>query len=124
MAEIRGMKELKDGFKDLQQRMEANARSAVILGANAYKSDVQKGAPYKTGTLRRSIHVSDPEGSGMQVVAYVGTDLPYAARLEFGFADKDSRGRVYNQTARPYFRPPLDQNKDKYIQIIKTGLLR
>jgi HK97 gp10 family phage protein len=124
MAEIRGMKELKDGFKELGQRMEANAVTAVVLGANAYKNDVQAGSPYKTGTLRRSIHVSDPETKGNQVIAFVGTDLPYAARQEYGFADTDSRGRVYNQAARPYFRPPLDQNKDKYISIIKGALLR
>ena len=115
MVEIRGMKELKDGFKQLEQRMSVNARSAVILGATAYKGDVQKISPYLTGTLRRSIHVSDPEGSGTQVIAYVGTDLPYARRLEYGFG---------NQAARPYFRPPLDENRAKYIKIIKDAMFR
>jgi len=123
-SEIRGMKELKDGFKELQQRMESNAVTAVTLGANAYKNDVQAGAPYKTGTLRRSIHVEPPEQKDGQVIALVGTDLPYSRRLEYGFADTDKLGRTYNQPPRPYFRPPLDQNKDKYIQIIKGALMR
>lgn len=123
-GEIRGMKELKGAFTELGQRMQANAMTAVTLGANAYKNDVQAGAPYKTGTLRRSIHVEPPEQKGGQVIALVGTDLPYARRLEYGFADTDSRGRTFNQPARPYFRPPLDQNKDKYISIIKGALMR
>jgi len=117
------MQELKGGFRDFQQQIESNARNAVILGANAYKNDVQAGAPYLTGTLRRSIHVSDPD-RGTEVVAYVGTDLEYARRLEYGFIGSDALGRVFNQTARPYFRPPLEQNKDRYIQIIKGALMR
>jgi HK97 gp10 family phage protein len=124
MPEIRGLRELRAAFGELGERFEANAITAVSLGANAYKNDVQAGAPYKTGTLRRSIHAEPPEKEGTQVIALVGTDLPYARRLEYGFADKDKLGRTYNQPARPYFRPPLDQNKDKYLNIIKGGLFR
>jgi len=138
MVEIRGMKELKDGFKQLEQRMSVNARSAVILGAEAYMSDVRAGAPRKTTTLIRSIHVSDPTGSGMQVIAYVGTDLEYAKIHEYGgiikaknapyltFQTKDGSWHRVKQVqipARPYFRPPL-KNRDKYIKIITDAMMR
>lgn len=124
MAEIKGMSELKAAFKELGPRFGKNAVVGVTLAAQSYKNDVQAGSPYKTGTLRRSIHATPPEDSGGAVVVYVGTDLPYARRLEYGFADTDSRGRTFNQPARPYFRPPLDQNRDKYLKIMTEQLTR
>jgi len=124
MAEIRGMKELKEAFKNLNIQFGKNADTAVVLGGLSYIADVKKICPYKTGTLRRSIHVQPPEHKGGVVVAYAGTDLKYARRLEYGFADKDSRGRVYNQAARPYFRPPLDTNREKYINVIRKAMFR
>ena len=40
----------------------------------------------------------------------VGTNVEYAARLEFGFQGTDSKGRKYNQPAQPYLRPAVDVN--------------
>lgn len=34
----------------------------------------------------------------------VGSDSPYARRLEFGFKGRDSLGRVYNMAPRPWLR--------------------
>ena len=138
MVEIRGMKELKDGFKQLEQRMSVNARSAVILGAEAYQRDVRAGAPRKTTSLIRSINVSNPSVSGTQVVAHVGSNLEYAKIHEFGgiikaknapyltFQTKDGSWHRVTQVqipARPYFRPPL-KNRAKYIKIITDAMMR
>lgn len=41
-------------------------------------------------------------------VATVGTMKPQAKRLEFGFADTDSLGRVYNQPPFPHVQPALE----------------
>lgn len=49
----------------------------------------------------------------MRVVYKVGTDLEYAARIEFGFTGPDSLGRVYNQAPHPYLRPAFDENRAK-----------
>jgi HK97 gp10 family phage protein len=120
MSEIKGMAELKKAFGDLGKMAEKNQSTALKLAANEYKNDVQEGAPYKTGTLRRSIHVEPVTSSKM----LVGTDLPYARRLEYGFIGPDKLGRVYNQAPRPYFRPPLDTNWQKYQKIYLEALGR
>ncbi len=78
-------------------------RAAGLVAQN----DDKRRAAYRTGTLRRSIHMKD---SGSHAVA-VGTDVPYAKRIEFGFAGTDSLGSRYHQPAQPYLRPALDENK-------------
>ena len=118
MAEtIKGLAALLKAFGASCEEMDKNITKAVKLTANEYKNDVQKVAPYKTGTYRRSIHV---EMSGK--VALVGTNLPYAKRLEYGFADVDSLGRVYDQKAQPHFRPTFDENIEKYKETFREAL--
>lgn len=117
---IEGMADLKRAFHDLATMAERNQEIALKIVANQYKTDVQRIAPYDTGTLRRSIHV-EMINSGS---AIVGTDLPYARRLEYGFSDRDKRGRMYHQPARPYFRPPLDENWQKYQRMYLEAMNR
>ena len=50
--------------------------------------------------------------------ARVGTNVVYAARLEFGFRDTDSLGRRYNQAPRPYLRPAFDKSKKEVEKIL------
>lgn len=118
MVEIKGMAELRKAFDDLAKQTEKNKETALKLTAQEYSNDVKAIAPYDTGTLRRSIHVEPVSSSKM----LVGTDLPYARRLEYGFAKKDKLGRLYNQAPRPYFRPPLDANQEKYKKIYLEAL--
>lgn len=92
----------------LRAALGAGAINPVLLAAampvvNAAK---QK-APYLTGTLRRSIRAEVQSGA-----VVVGSDTPYAARLEFGFEGADSRGRVYHQAPRPYLRPAIMENAE------------
>ena len=91
---------------------------ALTAGALLIQNAAKEQAPYRTGTLRRSIHTE--QGDGMEVI--VGTDVPYAARLEYGFMDADSRGRQYHQAARPYLRPAFDENKDEAIEEVGKAL--
>lgn len=119
MAElIRGLGALNTAFDLFVKEIEANQTKAIKLTAQEYQNDVKKNAPYKTGTYRRSIHteVITPK------LAIVGTNLPYAKRLEYGFAGKDSLGRAYDQSAQPHFRPTLDTNMDKYKRIYKEAI--
>jgi phage gpG-like protein len=115
---LSGMADLQKSFKDLASLAERNNAIAIKLVANQYKTDVQVGAPYLTGTLRRSIHVEMVDSS----YALVGTDLPYAKRQEYGFMDKDKRGRVYHQKAHPYFRPPMENNQEQYKKMYLEAL--
>lgn len=81
-------------------------------------NDARPRAAYKTGTLRRSIEVKELGPGEVRV----GSELPYAARIEFGFSGRDSLGRVYSQGARPYLRPSLDENRQRLRQAIADAV--
>lgn len=63
-------------------------------------------APVDTGRLRSSVEREVGRDS-RGLVARIGTDVEYAARIEFGFVGPDSLGRVYAQAAQPFLRPAL-----------------
>ena len=92
---------------------------ALVAGALIIQNDAKRKAPYLTGNLRRSIHIGghddlnpdagnivdrsgnrvpNPVISATTVAVYVGTDVNYAAAVEFGSK---------TQRAQPYLRPAL-----------------
>ena len=102
--------------------------NACLAGALLVSNKAKENVRFITGTLKRSIHVGnhtaesapdftpndvggnygDVAGkkvSGHSATLLVGTNLAYAARIEYGFVGADSLGRVYNQAAQPYLRP-------------------
>jgi HK97 gp10 family phage protein len=95
---------------------------ALTAGALLVRDDAQEKAPYRTGTLRKSIHTETREKTRTQVTVVVGTDVPYARRQELGFSGIDSLGRKYNQPARPYLRPALDENKGAVAREVGEAL--
>ena len=118
--------------KDLNKKAQ-QAKVAVKLAGNEYKTDVQKIAPYKTGTYRRSIHVQMIYENG-QAYALVGTNKIQGKQLEFGgviraknapylvFKTEDGnwvQTKEVFQPGHPHFRPALDLNRNKYLQIMK-----
>lgn len=124
MAEvvIEGGAELARKLAALGEAVAGEALAAAMRsGALLVENDAKRRAPYKTGTLRRSIHTEVEAGEG-KAEASVGTDVIYAARLEFGFEGKDKLGREYHQPPRPYLRPALDENMDAAAQEIGEAL--
>ena len=107
--------------KDLERitnGLQKRERVAVSLAGNAYKTDVQRIIAYDTGTLRRSVHV-EPSSDGLTPVSLVGSNAPYARRIEYGFWDmQDALGRRYFQRPQPAWRPAFDLNKAKYGRIM------
>lgn len=73
----------------------------------------------RSGDYKRSIekyvHMSV---SGKSIVGRVGTDSPYARRLEYGFVGVDRLGRNYNQAPRPHFRPISKRMSPKMAKIL------
>lgn len=57
------------------------------------------GVPQAMSAMQRLIDGAD-SGS-----VYVGSDSPYAARIELGFHGYDSLGRFYNQAPQPWLLP-------------------
>lgn len=101
--------------------VQRNEKNAVRLAANEYKNDVKEVIQYKTGTLRRSVHV-ELSTEGLHPVAIVGTDVKYARRLELGFMDTDSLGRVYHQPPHPRWRPVFDNGLPRYRDVMIAAL--
>jgi hypothetical protein len=117
------------------ERLEA----AGIAGALKIVNAAKRNAPVVTGTLRRSIHVGGHaaltgglgnakdlgkgEMSAQRVNIRIGTDLEYAARIEYGFSGRDSLGRNYDQPPKPYLRPAFDEHKDEAIREVGAALV-
>lgn len=84
--------------------------AVLLTAAMPVVNRAKERAAYKTGTLRRSIRAEKSSD-----FVRVGTDVPYGARIEFGFVGTDSRGRRYNQGPRPYLRPAIDETRQEVL---------
>lgn len=123
-VKIIGEKELLAKFK----RMEKAAQGQALLhAATAGILPIQNEAIIKvakdTGTLSRSIHTETIKSSASYAEVATGTDVVYAARIEFGFMQADKLGRHYNQPAQPYMRPAYDTKKKAAENQTKAALL-
>jgi hypothetical protein len=121
-----------------------NMELALIAGALIPMNAAKIKAHVITGTLRRSIHIGGHtdlapdfefigplksqysdigknvhDSSGATV--FVGTNLVYARREEYGFHGRDSLGRLYNQAAHPYLRPAFDDNEDAMTREVEEA---
>lgn len=111
---VKGEKELLRKFKQLDEGLQGQIlEAAVLAGALIIQNSAVEKVPVKTHTLQRSIHTEITESDHKHVLAEIGTDVAYAARVEFGFSDTDSLGRNYHQPAKPYLRPAFDENQNK-----------
>lgn len=88
-------------------------------------NDAKARAPFRTGTLRRGITITEQRKAGRDVRVAVGVSkgVPYARRIEYGFSGKDARGRTYNQPPRPYLRPALDAHRAEVIAEVGNAVI-
>lgn len=71
------------------------------------------------GGLFTSIATDVRRGEGrFAVYGIVGSNMPYARRLELGFVGIDKLGRRYDQKPRPYLRPSLVESADAIKRIL------
>jgi len=108
------------------QKKEAALTAAGVLVQDA----AHKLVKVKTGNLKGSITwalarqaspVSSPtkpeDGlrahGGSPDYIYVGTNVKYARRIEYGFNGTDRLGRTYRQVAQPYLRPAYENQKNR-----------
>lgn len=103
-----------------EQAIDRAVTDAMVIAGMETANAARQRAPYKTGTLRRSIEVIE---LGPRQVA-VGSRQPYAARIEFGFAGRDSLGRLYNQPAKPYLRPAIEETRQAMTRIFAEEVRR
>lgn len=121
-VELKNANRLKRQFGEAAARVAGTGLlPALQAGALLVQNGAMERAPYRTGTLRRSIHIESDESSGQPVVL-VGTDVVYARRIEYGFIGEDRLGRRYDQSPQPYLRPALDENREAIRREVKTVL--
>lgn len=125
-ASMTGLAEVAAAFKRAQRNLDKINQSNVMflsawLEAEAkrnFEGAHKRGRPrvpnsnnrpnIVTGNLRRSIRSSTLMHWGRGGwVKEVGPTAIYGRRVEMGFKGADSRGRVYNQPAYPYFGPAV-----------------
>jgi len=119
---IEGINELKRVFKAIDYECQKALSQAVSAGAAVVERDAKMRVVVDTGNLRRSIkELQNIEKPG-RIESQVGSDMNYAARIEFGYTGPDKRGRRFNQAARPYLRPALDENTAEIQRAFETKL--
>lgn len=132
------------GEGELRQKLQAleaavqqqNLAAAVQAGALLIQNAAKEKAPFRTGTLRRSIH-TEVETSSTRAMATIGTDVVYAAQVEFGGTIKPKTARMLawvgpdgtkhfarsvTQVARPYLRPAFDEQSDNAAVEVRDAL--
>jgi hypothetical protein len=142
---IVGLKDLSRKFGKLSDigRGQVLFRAGVV-GMLVIINEAKRLAAYKTGTLRRSLHVGGAAGetpdfqggldSGYSDLGqgevgtktaevFGGTDVPYARRIELGFEDSDSLGRSFHQKARPFLRPAFDTKINEAIEAMRRAFV-
>ena len=129
MAEIKGIRELQVNVRKLTKEIREVLPTALKAGALLIQNDAHKKAPYKSGTLKRSIHTNQVSDTEVRV----GTDVVYAAIQEYGGVinaknapwltfktDDGAWHRVKSVTIKPkpYLRPAFDENQGKVLDKI------
>lgn len=116
------------GWEMLAVELERHGALAAIrvVGASTFigerlVQEVQRRAPYDP--MHEGEHYKDTirfEVASVGGVAdlSVGSDAPFAMRLEFGFVGIDSLGRHYDQAPQPHYGPAADSMEAEMEEII------
>jgi phage gpG-like protein len=116
--------------RQLRAKMSRNMDAAMQFLVGRVQKKINRGNargknPSLPGTPPKKVSarlfqslITDVEMDSNSVTGKVGTNVPYARRLEFGFIGTDSLGRNVSQGARPYLRPALAENTAKIIRIL------
>jgi HK97 gp10 family phage protein len=119
-----GEKQLLAKFNQLNKAVQGSTlEKAATVGILPIQNEAIKKAPWKSGTLSRSIHSETVEKGDTYVEVATGTDVEYALRIEFGYMQADALGRHYNQPAQPYMRPAYDTKRKAAENDTKAALV-
>lgn len=133
--------EIKDNseivLNNLKQQVIKALEECGLVAEGEAKLNLTRQGAVDTGDLRNSITHKVKE-EGKEYSCYVGTNIEYAPYIELGtgihydgggrrttwtFKDKKGEWHMTNgQRARPYLKPAIADNKDKYKKIIEQEL--
>ena len=130
-----------EGDKAVNKRLKSHAekvtqKTKIAFRAGSFKiiNEAAENVPVVTGNLKRSIH-AEVEEEKNEIVAYIGTDVDYAAAVEYGTPPYKINSPVFIRNvgwryikthpglpARPYLRPAFDQKKDEAVKEVTEVL--
>lgn len=128
-AKLVGDKELLKAFHRIEA-MENNkfvgdaAYKAATRIKNAAQRKAKQVAKRKTGSLSRAIKAKHGKGGGSAIVIVDYKIAPHSHLVEFGSGPRYQRSGKYvgQMSARPFFRPAVDENKARAARIIAKGV--
>lgn len=119
---IEGLQEATARLRSGNEQLKQWLGDALYRATTLVKNAAQPLAPYKTGTLRRSIH-NRVESNVTGIVYQNADEAIYGRRIEYGFQGPDKLGRVYNQKPRPFMAPALENSipsvKDIFQKLVE-----
>ena len=116
MATIDGLPQLLEKLTRLGQVAQGQAmQRAATAGMELIVNAAKGNAPVDTGNLRRSLHVEPGDITSTSASANGGTDVEYAAAVEFGTS---------TQSAQPYLRPAFDENRDAATNEVQAAFIQ
>jgi HK97 gp10 family phage protein len=129
-VELKNVDKLISELKKLNADLDEAVKDAVVAAAEVVEREAKKNAerggdsyPHRiTSNLYNSIKVLRTEDKNNRHQADIGTDMIYGPRLEFGFIGTDKKGRRYNQRARAFLRPAVDENEKEIIRAFEMSL--
>lgn len=139
--EITGLTDVKAMLKKQRDDIPQTLQVAMEKGALVIEGDAKRRCPVDTGRLRASITTATSV-EGEQVVATVGTNIEYAAAVEYGtgvFAENgkgrktpwkwEGDGKKYGgwhttsgHPAKPFLRPAYEARKHEAMRVIAEYL--
>ena len=129
-----------DWLDDIADEVKDEIEKSVEKGAMKRANDAKARCPVDTGALRASIQ-TDAEWEGNICMGIIGTNVEYAAMVEYGtgiyatngdgrrtpWVYKDGRGNWHTtsgQKPQPYMYPALYAQKDKVLAEIARDVKR
>lgn len=98
-----------------QIRKNGSVVTSNLVNSIVFSTSKQSFAPTKT-TTGLALYKAD------RLTIKVGSTVVYAPRVEFGFNDTDSLGRVYHQPPKSYLRVAMKKNKKKLRKIFQEAI--
>ena len=99
----------------LGAQLRANVSTVVRKTAMDVEGSAKSLVPVDTGNLKDNIQAQKVEDT----LYHVNAATEYARRIEFGFRDADSLGRVYDQAGQPYMRPAAEQHRKGFTAAMR-----
>lgn len=137
MADIKNMPQLLRKLSAMGAAVATQAvGDALTAGAQLIVNDAKENAPYLSGTLKRSIHSSQPSLNSGRWEVRIGTNLEYARIHEYGgtiraknkpfLVFKIGGKLIFTKSVqippRPYLRPAFDSQRTNALNEVGEAL--